>query len=570
MNTCSIVSCVNRVGGTICCASGVNRDALPRRRLVQWLAATAVVLATLAAQVPYAWGQTKPNVYSIVPGDLEKHEIQVTAQFNIEPSDTLELMMPVWSPGFYQVQDYAANVHDVEAYDKDGSKLNVTHPQENHWNVEAHGQNFVAFNYKLTCQNNFVTTDWVSPEYAVINGCATFVVPIDALAKPCKLSISLPTTWTACVSGMPSKSAKADDGTRYVQFKAPNYDILVDSPIIAGDVKTHAFTVNGVEHVWADLGANDDWNVDAAVANAQKIVAATDHFWGKLPYDRYVFLNVFRRGGGGLEHLNSTLLTATNRRGAASWGWASFVAHEYFHAINVKRLRPVELGPFDYEKAPHTESLWIAEGLTTYFGNLMVVRGGIGEAKDYLAAMSDFIGQLQNNPGRLKQSLKESSLQVLESGQSGVGRNDGTTISYYVKGPVVGFLLDAKIRKATGGQKSLDDVMRAAYKQYAGDHGYTEQQWRDVASSVAGIDLNDWFKQAVDSVGELDYSEMLDWYGLQFGGGDDPKTAWSMIPVDQPSPSQVEHLDCADASLRFNGQRKVIGRDKFFVKSVLL
>ena len=146
--------------------------------------------------------------------------------------------------------------------------------------------------------------------------------------------------------------------------------------------------------------------------------------------------------------------------------------------LNVKRLRPVELGPFDYENPPQTSSLWISEGLTTYFGDLMVIRAGLGTAQDFLSSLSTNIGQLQTSPGRLAQTLDQSSLDVWNSGTSGVGRDTVTKVSYYVKGPVVGSLLDAKIQRSTEGKKNLGDVMRLAYTRYSKARGFTSEQFR--------------------------------------------------------------------------------------------
>jgi predicted metalloprotease with PDZ domain len=242
--------------------------------------------------------------------------------------------------------------------------------------------------------------------------------------------------------------------------------------------------VGNCHHEWVDVGDFGGWDPEQSVRDAALIAAATRHFWGELPYERYVFLNVFRPGGGGgLEHSFSTLLTANSRRGQTSYGWRSFVSHEYFHTINVKRLRPVELGPFDYEHPPRTRSLWISEGLTTYFGDLMLVRSGLASGEEFLNAMSGMIRQLQHNPGRLVQSLTDASYRVWDIGRSGVAQDNDSTVSYYVKGPVVGFLLDAKIREATGNVKSLDDVMRAANAKYSGETGFTEQEWRDREST---------------------------------------------------------------------------------------
>ena len=211
-----------------------------------------------------------------------------------------------------------------------------------------------------------------------------------------------------------------------------------------------------------------------------------------------------------MEHRNCALLTTSSRDGPTGKGlrWLSFVSHEYFHAFNVKRLRPVELGPFDYEHPPNTESLWISEGLTNYYEDLLLCRAGLASQPDYLQSISNFIGQLQNSPGRLVQTLEQSSTSVWTGGVSGIGRDNKSTVSYYVKGPVVGFLLDARIRRITAGRKSLDDVMRLAYQTYGGEHGFRPEQFREVAEEVAGSAMDEWFHQALATTMELDYTEV--------------------------------------------------------------
>ncbi len=328
------------------------------------------------------------------------------------------------------------------------------------------------------------------------------------------MRLELPPEWKKSVTALEAAPDQLPN-----HYRAADYDTLVDSPIVAGNPAIHEFVVDGAKHYLVDIGEFGAWDGAKAAAALEKIVAETRRFWGVLPFKTYYFLNVFRRRAGGLEHKYSTLLTAMAARTSdapINFRWFGFVSHEYFHAFNVKRLRPVELGPFDYEHSPRTASLWIAEGLTSYFGDLIVVRAGLGTIDDYLGAMSSSISQLQNSPGRLVQTLEQSSLDVWSSGTSGVARDRSKSVSYYVKGPVVGLLLDAKIRRATGDRKSLDDVMRLAYQQYAGDHGFTPDQFRAAAEEVAGIDLNDWFKKAISSTEELDYTEALDWFGLQF------------------------------------------------------
>jgi len=213
-----------------------------------------------------------------------------------------------------------------------------------------------------------------------------------------------------------------------------------------------------------------------------------------------------------------------------------------FVASFVNKRSVWELGPFDYENPPKTSGLWISEGLTNYYGELIVVRAGLGGSDDFLSSLSSHIGRLQNAPGRLVQTMEQSSLDVWSGGTSGIGRDDSKTVSYYEKGPVVGFLLDARIRRATGGERSLDDVMRLAYARYSGDRGFTPEQFRAIAEEVAGTDLKVWFHRALGSTEELDYTEALDWFGLQFAASEEPSKAWNLKVRADATDAQKGHL----------------------------
>jgi predicted metalloprotease with PDZ domain len=195
--------------------------------------------------------------------------------------------------------------------------------------------------------------------------------------------------------------------------------------------------------------------------------------------------------------------------------WLSLASHEYFHLWNVKRLRPIELGPFDYEHEVYPRSLWVSEGLTDYYGDLQVHRAGLSSRGEYLAQLSAAIRALQTTPGRLTQTAEMASFDAWIKQYRPDENTLNTVISYYTKGAVLGFVLDARIRAATKEARSLDDVMRLAFSRYSGARGFTPQQFRETASEVAGVDLGPWFVRALESTDELDYSPALDWYGLE-------------------------------------------------------
>ena len=261
------------------------------------------------------------------------------------------------------------------------------------------------------------------------------------------------------------------------------------------------------------------WDGARSAADVEKIARAHQRFWGVVPYDRYDFLNVLGQGRGGLEHKYSTLMMGNvfaSRDAEAYRGWLGLVSHEFFHTWNVKRLRPEALGPFDYENETYTHSLWIAEGITSYYDDLLLRRAGLMDRETYLETLSKNIERVQTTPGRLVQPLAMASFDAWIKYYRWDENSNNTAISYYRKGSLVAMLLDAKIQRMSGGQKSLDDLMRLAYERFSGERGFQTDEFRALASEVAGGSLTEFFAATVDRTDELDFSEALAWYGLRF------------------------------------------------------
>jgi predicted metalloprotease with PDZ domain len=513
---------------------------MQRRRLSQII--FSGILVWLVGYIPQARAaqRLEPLVHTIKFPAPETHYAEIEVTVPTGRRAAIEMMMPVWSPGFYRIEDYASRIQGLSVRASDGKPLQVEQPRKNRWRIQTNGASQVLVSYRLLCNGRSVTTNWVGEDLLVLNGAATFLTLVEQARRPHEVRLELPARWKQSMTALDG----APDGLPN-HYRSNDFDTLVDSPIVAGDLAVREFNVAGSKHYVVDLGAVGQWDGQRAAQEMEKIVHETRRFWGFLPFKRYLFLQVFRQGGGGLEHKNSTLLTANSTRTTTpSLSWLAFVSHEYFHAFNVKRLRPVELGPFDYENPPRTGSLWVSEGLTTYYGDLMVMRAGLGKAQDFLSRLSANIEQLQKAPGRLLQTLEQSSLNVWNAGTSGIGQNNATTVSYYVKGPVVGFLLDAKIQRTTGGKKSLDDVMRLAYKRYSGARGFTPDEFRKTAEEVAGGDLTEWFRKNISSTEELDYTEALDWFGLRFAtsNGQPPAKIWRLEIREDATESQKNRL----------------------------
>jgi predicted metalloprotease with PDZ domain len=498
--------------------------------------------AASATTTRYGKAALEPVVYTLRAPAPETQRLEIEARVPTDGQPWVELLLPVWSPGYYVVQDYAANVQDLAARAPDGRALDVTRRSRNHWRVTTGGAATITLAYRLTCRSRFVTGCWVDATSAVINGPSTYLTLFEQARRPHEVHLEPAPGWPQSMTSLDP----ARDGRAHA-YVAPDYDTFADAPIVAGTISVHEFEVPGTRVVLADFGDLGAWDGRGAADRIRLFVDEHRRMLGGLPFARYVFLNAFRGGAGGLEHLNSSLLSSSPNptQPLPALRWLNYVSHEFFHAINVKRLRPIELGPFDYDNAPRTPSLWLSEGVTTYYGDLAVVRAGVATQAEYLAGLSGQIRSLQTSPGRLVQTLEDSSLGVATAGGSGVGGDRSRSVSYYGKGAVVGLLIDAHIRRLTGDRRSFDDVMRAAYRKYGGERGFRPAEFEAVASEIAGADLSAWFQHALRTTRELDYAEMLDWYGLRFAepGSTDPARAWQLEASPSASAAQRQRLE---------------------------
>lgn len=456
------------------------------------------------------------------------HYLEVSATVPVAKTP-VDLFMAVWTPGSYMVREYAKDVESFEARTPDGGVLAWEKTRKNRWRVQSAGAKTIEVRYKVYAHNSSVQGNWVDAGFAMLNGAPNFMTLVGGEKRPYEVKLNLPPAWRESISGMGRKNG--DPNT----YAAADFDELLDCPIYAGSAPIHEFEVLGRKHYLVNEGEGPMWDGPASARDVKKIVEEFARMWGGLPYQHYVFFNMIVEAGGGLEHRNSTWMNtsrwaygndaepaapgavpAGGRRVPTRGSWLGLVSHEYFHAWNVKRLRPEALGPFDYENENYTSSLWISEGFTSYYGPLALKRAGLSTQGRLLNAMSGAIRSLQTTPGRLVQPVELSSFDTWIKLYRPDENSANTAISYYTKGNVIAFLLDVKVRLLTEGRKSLDDVMRLVYSRFSGERGFTPQQFRAAAGEVAGADLGAWFKKVLETTEELDYSEALQWYGLRF------------------------------------------------------
>jgi predicted metalloprotease with PDZ domain len=459
-----------------------------------------------------ARAQLAPLRYTLSFPAPQTHYVEIEAVVPSDRHPAIELDMAVWTPGSYLVREYGRNVEHVAA-EGGGKALMVTKTLKNRWRVETGGAPEIVVRYRVYGREMTVRTNFIDADFAILNGAPTFLTLAgDRGPRPHEITVQLPASWKTSISALPDAPGGAAN-----HYRAPDYDTLVDSPILAGNPAVYSFMVQGIRHFIVNVGEGAVWDGQKTVTDVQKIVETVVDFWGTVPYDKYVFFNLITEASGGLEHKNAcTLMTSRwkvrTRRGYVDW--LTLVSHEFFHAWNAKRLRPAELGPFDYDRENPTRSLWVAEGLTSYYGDLLAARAGVITGDEYLGELGHLITELQSTPGRLSMAVEDASFDAWIRYYRPDENSPNVAVSYYTKGAIIGFLLDIEIRRATNNAKSLDDVMRLAWQRYSGARGFTPDEFRALVSEVTGRDLRAWLQQALASTAELDYSS-VSWLGLR-------------------------------------------------------
>jgi predicted metalloprotease with PDZ domain len=335
------------------------------------------------------------------------HLLEVELQIReVEPEVPLRLRLPVWTPGSYLVREHARHVQEFQALSEQGSPLDWRKVDKNTWEVDPPGCSAVTVRYRVYAYELTVRTNHLDLTHAYFNGAALFLYVPGREREPYTLTVIPPhPDWRIATSLRPLASPSPGDPSAGQSFFAEDYDELADSPVEVGLHQLRSFAVEGIPHYFVVWGAGT-LNLDQAVADAEKIVRTTAAFFGGLPYDRYWFIVHLSAGGfGGLEHKYSATLNYSGLELHQPQSYRRFLAllaHELFHAWNVKRLRPLALEKIDYNQENYVDCLWFCEGATSYYENVILLRAGILSAKEFLQILSEQISRLQRTPGRAR------------------------------------------------------------------------------------------------------------------------------------------------------------------------
>jgi predicted metalloprotease with PDZ domain len=430
------------------------------------------------------------------------------------PADGIVLFMPVWTPGSYLVREYARHVEGFEVEDP----ARFTKIRKNAWRIDMKGAPRLVVRYRVHAGELTVRTSHVDETHAFLVGAALFLGIEGREDVGARIEIDAPRGWSAATS-LPRI---AHDEAGPLVFEAPDFDTLVDSPIEVGTHRQATFAVQGKTHRYSIWPADAARDADVArLVDDSKSIFETEArlFGGVLPYERYeLLLHLSARGRGGLEHRSCAALVASPTCFAARDAYLdllSLVAHEAFHAWNVKRIRPAGLTPYRYEEECYTRSLWWFEGATSYYDWRVLALSGLCTLDEYLEHIAGEIAYLDQTPGRLVHALEDASFDAWIKLYRPDENSANSTVSYYRKGEVVCALLDVEIRTRTLGRASLDRVLAYLWENHgAAERPVPEGELRAIFERVAGVSLGDVFDAWIRSPGEIDYEATLSHVGL--------------------------------------------------------
>ncbi|TGK20437.1 M61 family metallopeptidase [Leptospira stimsonii] len=426
--------------------------------------------------------------FSVQEFQLTGHYLQVELEI-VSPEKETVLSLPVWSPGSYMVRDYSRHLHKMEAFvsGKNGKSLEINPIGLDSWSVVSDGESFriryVVYGFDYSVRSNYFTT-----EFCLLHPPALFLYPKNFEISEITLEISNSLPFDFCHSGLSGKGKKRS---------AESLDEWMDSPILLSNRPAISFTSGECEHAIVLEGELSKSVQKNLIRDLRKITAEQIRSFGGAPNSRYLFVLILSEGAyGGLEHLNSSVNMYDPLKALSKDGYLKLLellSHEYFHLWNVKRIRPIALGPFDYQKPNLTRELWIAEGITSFYDAYFLVKTKHLNAENYLAKVMEDLQSLEKSEGESWMSLEDSSYTAWTKFYNRPNDpNAGNTgISYYVKGGILALAMDLYLLSETSSKKSLLDVMRDVYQFFhiGKNRGFTKSEFFEAAKRSTGVDL---------------------------------------------------------------------------------
>ncbi len=463
--------------------------------------------------------------YSIVPESPAAHRFEVSLQLPASKGNAFELHMPAWIRGSYMVRDFARHILSLKGVCQ-GATVDLEKLDKQTWKLIAPCDGTLVVSYQVYAWDLSVRGAHLDVTHGYFNGPCVFLGVAGKDQEPCEVIIKRPageryTQWTLATT-LPARHVDNQGFGRYV---ADNYEALLDHPVEMGLFQEAAFEVGGVPHRFV-ANTNQSFDLQRICADLKKICQTEVDLFGELPLSQYMFLLwVVGSGYGGLEHRDSTSLMigrdslpfkGMQKISSGYRRLLGLCSHEYFHLWNVKRIRPEVFNQQGTAREVHTRQLWVFEGVTSYYDELLLLRSGVIETKDYFEMLAEAVTRLHRAPGRFRQTLEESSFDAWTKFYKQDENAPNAIVSYYLKGALVALLLDLAIRLRSEGRLSLDRVMREFWHRFGKtDTGVTESAFEQLVEEVTGLNFSSEFDLWLRTTDELPLAEAFKEFGVE-------------------------------------------------------
>ncbi|MTW13610.1 PDZ domain-containing protein [Pseudoduganella eburnea] len=481
--------------------------------------------------------KNKKISYAITAKDLAAHMFQVSMTIEAPAPEGQVLVLPAWIPGSYMIREFSRNIVQIRA-EAGGQPVELAKLDKHSWQAPP-VKGKLTVHYEVYAWDLSVRAAHLDQTHGFFNGTSVFLRAVGQEDEAHIVDIQRPAheaaaKWRVATALKELKAKRYGFGT----YIAGNYDELIDSPVEMGTFEMASFKALGVQHDVVFTGRVPNLDIARVCADLKKICETQIAFFEprtkKAPMDRYVFMTMVTGDGyGGLEHRASTALfcsrsdlpTTAQKGKEPSEGYMKFLglcSHEYFHTWNVKRIKPAVFAPYDYQVENYTPLLWLFEGFTSYYDDLLLVRAGLLSEEGYYKMLGKTVGAVLRGSGRTKQSVADSSFDAWGKYYRQDENSPNAIVSYYAKGSLVGLGLDLTIRAKTNGKRSLDDIMRALWQKFGRDfysgkpRGVTPAEVEALFDSVAGFKLKTFFDKYIKGTDDLPLAKLLPQFGVGY------------------------------------------------------
>jgi predicted metalloprotease with PDZ domain len=465
--------------------------------LFTWLV-VALNSATFGAKISYTLKMPRP----------QNHYFQVEMQVEQVKQKTATVKLPVWAPGSYLVREFSRHLNQVKAYSLQGAALPLIKKTKNAWEIDLKGQTSFVLKYEVYAFELSVRTSFLDETHGFVSGPSMFMYLDGHKETGGELLVQPHASFKRISTGLTQKSEVKQGNNQTFTFE--NYDQLVDCPIEIGNQYEFDFEAAGVKHTVAMYGEGN-FDPERLKEDMAKIVEEETKVVGVNPNKRYVFIvhNVVG-GDGGLEHCNSSVLSVDRWTydGGNYINFLNLVAHEYFHLWNVKRIRPIELGPFNYDQEVYTNYLWVMEGFTSYYDELILRRCGFYSQEEMLKKIQIAVNYVESSVGARVQPVAHASFDAWIKAYRPNENSSNTTMTYYSRGMIIASVLDAMIIKQSNGKECLDHLMKDLYETYyvGKNRGFSDTEFKECLSKHTGQDMTAFFQKYIDGTEVIPYS----------------------------------------------------------------